>query len=318
MAERDLYSVLGVPRGAKPAEIKKAYRTLARELHPDRNPDDAVAEERFKDVSYAYDVLSSEDKRPLYDEFGEVGLKEGFDAEAFRQYQAWQRAGSGRGRTVTGRHGEVFGGHGGGGSIFDLESGLEGLFGMRGRRSARGADHHSDIHIGFADALRGVERELTFGVPGQAESGQTIKVRIPAGVRDGGKVRLRGQGGEPRGKGPRGDLVLTVHVEPHAHFWREGDDLHLNLPVSPLEAHGGAKVRVPTLDGEVSLTIPSRSQGGAKLRLKGKGAQRGRARGDLYVHLRLCLPDADEPRLAELLEELDGLYDRPPRTGIRL
>jgi curved DNA-binding protein len=329
MADRDFYSVLGLSKGASDADIKKAYRKLARDLHPDRNPDDPSAEDRFKDVSHAYQVLSDPEKRKLYDEFGEAGLKEGFDPEAYRQYQRYARGGGGfgggtsfedlfggraSGRGATFDIGDLFGGRGGMGGMGDA-------FGGFGRAAARGRDLQSEITLDFADALRGSERELSFSRPGSPNGHRTVKVRIPPGAKDGSKLRLRGQGGPGPEGGEAGDLLLTVRVRPHDHFWREDDDLHLELPVTALEAYQGAKVPVPTLDGDVNLRVPAGSQSGAKLRLRGKGApkQGGSAKGDLIVHLEVRLPeDKGDEKVVELLKELEERYDKPVRRDIRL
>jgi DnaJ-class molecular chaperone len=312
MAERDLYGTLGVSKDAAPDVIKKAYRKLAKELHPDRNPGNKKSEERFKDVAYAYDVLSDPKTRALFDEFGEAGLREGFDPDAARQMQAYQRAaGSGRGRP--GGWEDIFsaagGGGGQGGFSFDLEDLLGGRGGgRRGRRPSKGSDLESAVTVSLGDALRGTEQALTFRMPGSDEP-TTVRARIPAGVADGNKVRLRGQGAPGSGGGPAGDIVLTVHVAPHEFFRREGDDLHVELPITLGEAFRGAKVRVPTLEGDVQLRVPPRTQGGAKLRLRGKGAPaRGGARGDLYAHVQIRLPEGALPDVEGAIDALEAGY----------
>jgi DnaJ-class molecular chaperone len=332
-ATRDLYAVLGLNKAASDADIKKAYRTLARELHPDRNPGNTEAEERFKQVGSAYQVLSDPDKRKLYDEFGEAGLREGFDPEAYRKYQQWHGGGregvrvedlfGGAGR---GRQGfrvsldDLFGGFGQGtegGGVGDFFGG----FGRRRRPPARGADLRSDVTVDLSEALRGAQKELSFSVPGAPGGVRTLKVRIPAGVRDGERIRLRDQGMSAQGGGEPGDLLLTVHVRSHPHFWREGNDLHLNLPVTALEAYRGARVPVPTVDGEVTLTVPPGTQSGSKLRLRGKGApDRAGGRGDLYVHVHVRLPEREDPRASEVEAVLEQLSEGQPnpREGLSL
>ena len=335
MPDRNFYDILGISKTASADEIKKAYRKLAKDLHPDRNPGDKASEERFKDVAYAYDVLSDEKKRALYDEFGEVALKEGFDANTYRQYQAWQRGGSGAGgggrrvRWTGGRHPGDMGGAGFEVNLEDLfeGGGLGDLFGMRGggrARARRGADVQAEIRVGFVEALRGLERELVLQMPGESAP-RTIKVRIPAGVKDGEKVRLRGQGGRANGdegSGESGDLVLVVHVDEHPYFHREEDDLHLDLPVTASEAYRGARVSVPTLEGDVSLRIPPGTQSGAKLRLRNKGApRRGAAKGthgDLIVHVEIRLPPTGNERVDRLLGDLDDHYPHPVRHDLKL
>lgn len=322
MADRDLYATLGVPKDAAPDVIKKAYRKLAKELHPDRNPGDKKSEERFKDVAFAYDVLSDAKKRGYFDEFGEAGLREGFDADAARQMQAYQRAASsGRGRRGGGFEDLFSGGGGGdgpGGFSFDLEELLSGRAGKRGRRPSKGSDLESELTVTLGDALRGTEQALTFKMPG-TDGPTTVRARIPAGVADGNKVRLRGQGAPGTGGGAAGDIVLTVHVAPHAWFRREGDDLHVELPITLAEAFRGAKVRVPTLEGDVQLRIPARTQGGATLRLRGKGASaRGGERGDLYAHVQIRLPEGELPDVDAALDALEAGYTGDVREKLSL
>lgn len=339
MANRDLYASLGLSKGASDADIKKAYKKLARELHPDRNPGNAAAEERFKQLSYAYQVLSDAKKRELYDEFGEVGLKEGFDPEAYRQYQRWQqqaaRGGGPQGgfafnlEDLFGQRGAGGGGGGPGGPsgfAFDVDDLMGGGLGdiLRGRAerrrpgAQRGGDLQSEVTIDFAEALRGTEKELAFQLPAVANGHRSIRVRIPAGVQDGGKVRLKGQGAPGAGGGPAGDLVLIVHVRPHPFFWREGDDLHMNLPVTPLEAFRGAKVQVPTPSGPVAVGVPKGTQSGAKLRLRGKGApKRGGGHGDLYAHVMVRLPERADGEVERALEQLEPMFGGDVRANLR-
>lgn len=328
MNGRDLYEILGVSRNASEQEIRKAYRALARKYHPDRNPGDKQAEDRFKEASYASEVLLNSEKRTLYDEFGEAGLREGFNPDSYRQYQRYaqarQQSGAGgfgglggfeellRQARERGAAGPGTGGGYGGG----WSGGLEDLFGAdvadvfsgarRGR--ARRRDVVSDVTIEFMDAVRGAEKELMVQSPGAAA--RTVRVRIPPGVRDGGKIRLRGQGEEG------GDLVLRVHVNAHPFFEREGDDVLLELPVTAGEAYHGGKIQVPTPDGMVQLRVPPRSQGGKRLRLRGKGVRRGDQVGDLIVRLQLVLPDRDEA--AEAVDALEKLYAEPVRKDLEV
>lgn len=326
MSERDLYAELGLQRGASKDEIKKAYRKLARELHPDRNPNNPKAEERFKRVSYANDVLSDAKKRALYDEFGEVGLRDGFNAEAARAMRGGRVPGGGRSVGFE----EIFGGGAGrgrrqgfGGTMEDLFGGsIDELFGrgFGGRPTtntprAKAPDQESEISISFEESLTGVEKEMTLVENGASRS---LRVRIPAGVTDGGKVRLRGQGASTLGAEP-GDLVLVVRVQEHKLFRRDGDDLHLDLPVTLLEAWKGASLKVPTPAGEVSLKIPARVSSGAKLRLRGKGAStRGGGHGDLIVHVQIRLPDGhDHAKVEEALQAIEGQYVADVRAGLK-
>ena len=324
MPDRDLYATLGVSRGASEREIKKAYRKLAAQLHPDRTKGDPQKEERFKDVSHAYRVLSDTKKRALYDEFGEAGLREGFDPDAYRQFQHFQRGGGAAGAAGAPGFdfGDIFGGAAGGrqgGFGFGLN--LEDLLRSQGRgrprrRPRKGRDLEASIRIDFGEALRGCQKEITLAAP----SGGTrnLKVRIPAGVKDGGKVRLRGQGIAGHDGGTDGDLLLTVGVRPHEWFWREEDDLHVRLPVTVKEAVSGKKVPVPTLDGEVQLRIPPGTQGGAKLRLRGKGVRRrdGSA-GDLIAHVELRLPPVTATTTS-LVDQLEEAYEGDVRDSLVL
>lgn len=330
MAQRNLYDVLGVPRTASEAEIRKAYRKVARENHPDRNPDNKQAEDLFKEASYAKDVLLNKKKRELYDEFGETGLKEGFDAEAYRQYNAFrQRPGAGAGGFAgqvnledlfASVRGAGVGGPGAGGGGPQNWSGnfqefinpgvVDSIFG-RDRQRERKRDLVSEISVSFADAIRGVEKEISFRDPRSSEE-RVLRVRIPAGVDDGGKVRLRGQGTEG------GDLVLKVHVGSHPHFARDGSDLLLNLPVTVSEAYKGGKVPVPTPDGEVLLAVPAGVKSGAKLRLRGKGVKRGSETGDLIVTVLITLPPKDNEEAKLLVDALEDCYEGSVRDGVTL
>lgn len=317
MPDRDFYEILGVSREASPQELKKAYRKLAKELHPDRNPDDKQAEERFKDVSSAYSVVSDPEKRKLYDEFGEMGLREGFDPEAYQA--ATQGAGGFGGFDFQ----DIFRGGGRGGGADHFEFDLEDLFGGGGRgRGAyvrapqRGADIRSEVTIDFRDAVLGCMRELSLR---SAEGERTLKVRIPAGVRNDGKIRLRGQGGLGANGGPAGDLVLKVKVRKHPHFSIRGKRLHITVPVTPLEAYAGAKVTVPTPEGNVQLSIPAGSQNGAKLRLRGKGIQqKGKPKGDLIAHLEIVMPEGHSEEVEEALNTVQDAFEKDPREELRL
>ena len=297
---KDFYDSLGVAKDASADAIKKAYRQLAKELHPDRNPGDKGAEDRFKEVSNAYSVLSDPKKRALYDEFGEVGLREGFDAEVARA-----RAAGGR---------FDFGGVGGGGGFGGFGFDLNDLFraAPRGaRQQAKPKDIEAQIRLSFLDALQGGEHELTLH---ERTGPRSLKVRIPAGVRDGERVRLRGQGAS-LGK-MKGDLILNVKVLDDDRLWYEGGELHLLLPVRPLEAFEGAKVPISTPGGKVSVKLPKRAVNGTKLRVRGKGSQRGKRPGDLIVHVEVILPSNDDAAeatkaLDEALGELDVRAELP-------
>lgn len=311
MAETDLYAVLEVPRSADADAIKKAYRALALKFHPDRNQGNKSAEDRFKQINHAYDILSDPKKRALYDEFGEMGLREGFNPEQYRQYQKWAGGHGGRGAE------DIFGGVGGNVDMSDLfEQLFQGAGGprVRGRQQripVRGMDLEGEITIDLADALRGAELPITV-------NNSSLRVRIPAGVHDGARLRIAGKGQQvPSGKS--GDLMLTVHVRPHPSFWIEDDDLHVRLPVSLSEAWKGAKVKVPTPTGEVTLRVPPKTNSGTKLRLRHKGVPHGRDgdASDLIVHVEIALPK-ESPEADALFAQLEKFDLEDPRSELRL
>jgi curved DNA-binding protein len=321
MADADLYAILGVTKTADANVIKKAYRKLAAQLHPDKNPGNKSAETRFKSVNHAYEVLSDAKKRALYDEFGEEGLREGFDAERVRAYRDWSSR-QGRGGPQA---------RDGGGQAFDLEDMLGGganagggfgdLFGdfigraRRTRGPSKGPDFESETTIDFASAVRGATLELH----PQGSGAAPVTVRIPPGADEGSRVRIAGQGGPSSNGGPSGDLVLTIHVTPHPHFRREGDDLHLDLPVTVAEAYHGAKIKVPTVDGSVTLKVPERAQSGNAVRLRGKGVvKKGRPAGDLYVHFLVQVPKDSDPELSKAIDRIAEFQKEDPRAEIHL
>jgi curved DNA-binding protein len=307
MEEKDLYGLLGVARGATEEEIRKAYRKLARKYHPDVNPNDRKAEERFKEISLAYEVLSDADKRARYDEFGMQGLAQGFDPEQARAYARWSQ---GARRSP---FSETFSSS----ADIDLDDLLGSMFSGGARRPrgpARGRDAEGDIEIDFLDAVRGGEVRV------QVAGRGTLRVKIPPGAEDGTRIRLAGQGDAGAQGGPAGDLYLRLHVRPHAFFRRDGSDVSLDLPVTLPELVLGASIEVPTPDGPVTMKVPPRSQNGRKLRLRGKGAPKlgTSERGDLYVRLVAELPESDDPKLEALAKELEPLYrGRDPRARLR-
>lgn len=319
----DLYALLGVPKSADADVIKKAYRKLAKDLHPDKNPGNKQAETKFKTVNHAYEVLSDADRRKLYDEFGEEGLREGFDVERQRAYKQWASQGGGGGGGGYGG-GRVRTQGGGTVNIEDLFGNAQGgegfgdvfgdLFGRSGRRRGPmpGPDVESEITVDFATAIRGTTLELR-----TENGGAPVKVRIPPGADEGSRVRISGQGAPSPSGGPRGDLLLTIHVQPHPHFRREGDDLHVELPLTLHEAYFGAKIRVPTLDGSVTLKVPERTQGGTAMRVRGKGVSRkGHAPGDIYVHFQLRIPTGNGADLTSLFEKLGEHQQEDVRKDI--
>jgi curved DNA-binding protein len=308
----DFYEELGVSRSASAAEIKKAYRKLAAELHPDKNPGNKKSEQRFKNVNRAHSVLGDEKKRKLYDEFGEEALREGFDADAARMYrQNFGRAGRQPGGGAEGvRLEDLFSGGmpsgGGFGEVFGD------LFGGRRRGGpTKGSDLASEVSVDFVSAIRGAELQLRV-----QSGGEPVKVRVPPGAGDGDRMRIAGHGAPGSGGGPAGDLIVTIRVATHPHFERAGLDLHLDLPITPAEAYRGAKVRVPTPEGPVTLTVPKHAQSGQVARLKGKGVKRQTQQGDLYVRFAIKLPAQDSPALEKAIDALEGAMEGDVREGI--
>lgn len=323
MADKDYYELLGVARTADADAIKKAYRALAMKYHPDRNPGDKKAEETFKAINSAYDVLSDPKKRALYDEFGEVALREGFNADQYRQYQSAFGGAGGQGGAVNFE--DIFGAGGarGGGPGTDYGSLFEQFFGGGGGRAApggrrpprqrapaKGHDLEGEISIDLPTAVRG-------GEVGLSVNGTSITVKIPSGTRDGHKLRLGGKG-VPAPGGVPGDLILTVKVLEHPSFWVEGDDLHMRVPVSFVEAWKGAKVKVPTPQGELTVRIPPHTNSGARLRLRGKGVPGTdhREPSDLIAHVEIVLPPNDA-KLDETLVVLEAAYSSDPRLELK-
>ena len=299
---KDPYAILGVARGTDEGAIRKAYRELARELHPDVNPDNPAAEERFKAVSEAYSVLSDTEKRKAYDEFGEVSFQPGFDAAEARRARDAFGGGFG-GNTNFGDGG--FGAEG----FEDLLANIFGRSGPgRGPPQRRGADLEASVDLDFLDAARGCEQRFQVSRPTRngGQRSESVMVRIPPGVADGGQIRLRGKGGEGLGGGSPGDLIATIRVRPHPLFRREDRDILLEVPVTISEATSGTKVEVPSLDGRVTVTVPPGTDSGSKLRLRGKGVSHpsGGPAGDFYVVIKICVPrdldDETSGRLADI------------------
>jgi len=284
----DPYDVLGVQRDASQDDIKKAYRKLAKQLHPDTHPGDAKVEERFKRVSAAYTILSDPEMRARFDR-GEV------DASGQERGGVhFNQGGGGPGGFAGGFNvedilGDLFGGRFGGAA----PGGRTG--GMRGR----GQDVTYAIKIDFFEAAKGGSRRVTL------EGGRTLDIAIPAGIDDGQTIRLKGQGHSGLGGGPAGDALIKVEVEAHPVFTRDGNTVRMELPVTLAEAVLGAKVEVATIDGPVTMTVPPGSSSGDTLRLKGKGLKRAKstARGDQFVRLKLVLPAKPDAKLTELVRE---------------
>ena len=277
--EKDYYAILGVDKKADAATIKKKYRQLARELHPDKTKGDKKLEDRFKEVSEAYDILGDDKKRSEYDQAREM-----FQSGAFRQGA----------HQFSGDFSDLFG-NGGAGDIFSQ------LFG--GRRAPRkGSDIQSEITISFRDSIFGKEADLRLS--GQGNAPQTITVRIPAGITDGGKIRVKGRGA-PGEAGP-GDLYVLIHVAPHPIFSRKGENIHVNVPVTFTEAALGADISVPTVDGdEVKVRLAPGTQNGKTLRVKGRGVKKGVNAGDLMVSIEVQVPQRIDGKAKKALEDFD-------------
>ena len=300
MAE-SLYDTLGVAKTASADEIRKAYRKLARKHHPDVNPGDKKAEDKFKRISTAYDVLSDENKRKAYDEFGDESLQGGFDPAKAREYAKWQQTSRQR-RASPFEQGPV---------EFDFSE-IFGRGGMGGNRPMRGQDLHATVQMDLRQAIEG--SEMSADIPGHG----TVRVRIPPGADNGDTIRIAGKG-SPGGRGnPPGDLVIECSVEPHPFVRRDGLDLYLTLPVTLDEAYNGASVDVPTFEGPVVVKIPPRSQNHAKLRVKGKGIPRKETRGNLIVELDVRMPDKQDAALAESLRTSRSSYSTPVRQELKL
>jgi curved DNA-binding protein len=302
MRYKDYYQILGVARDAAQADIKKAYRRLARKYHPDVSKE-ADAEERFKEVSEAYETLHDPAKRAAYDELGTHR-----DGESFAPSQDWaSRFGTGM-------------------DIDDLPPDLADLFasfargapsGRHGKRPRRGADAVADVHISLDEAYRGTQRSFAVPSGSDAGGGPALTVRIPAGVRSGETLRVRGKGGPGLNDGEAGDLLLSIIIDAHPVFEPDGDDVRFELPLAPWEAALGANVETPTPDGRVRLKIAPGTRNGHVLRLAGKGLPiRPSGRGDLLATVRIVLPERLSDAEKALLEQWRSLSAFDPRAKL--
>jgi molecular chaperone DnaJ len=374
----DFYKILGVSKDASEEKIKKAYRKLARKWHPDINPGNNEAENKFKEISQAYDCLGSKEKRALYDEFGAEGLQAGFDTQNARQYsqgggfKQGERTGSGEGFGRYQSYEDIFG------DIFG--SGM-GSSGFRSQSPARGRDLQHDMTIDLVSALRGFETELSMqkaktcggcggsgndpnstlstcaycggsgrldvaegpmhftkpcphcqghgqtgkpcaacGGSGQVLGTEKIRVVVPKGVKEGSKVRIAGKGEPAPNGGQPGDLYLIIHLKPHPFLKRIDDDLYMDVPVTVREAMAGGTIDIPTVDGQVKMRVPSGSQTGKVLRLKGKGAThlKTKTRGNLMVKLVVEVPQTEDPEILAAVQKMDGMYKEDVRSAIRI
>ncbi|WBQ11508.1 DnaJ domain-containing protein [Hyphomonadaceae bacterium ML37] len=286
---RDPYAILGVPKSASADEIRRAYRTLAKELHPDARPDDAKSEERFKEVTRAFKLLSNAETRAKFDR-GEIDA-EGRERAPFH-YRSnpdappGQRGPSGRFEDISDLFSDLF-----------AERARTAAAGPGGaRRGGPGPDMRGEINVSFEESVLGAKKRVSF------QGGRAIEISVPAGVEDGQVLRLRGQGAPSPQGGPAGDALITVRIRPHAMFQREGRDIRVDLPISLKEAVLGGAVRAPTVDGVVEVRVPAGSTSGALLRLRGKGAPGPDGkRGDQIIRLIIDVPPAD-PALEAFLE----------------
>lgn len=304
----DPYAALGVSKTATQDDIRKAYKKIAKESHPDLNPGDPKAEARFKAAASAYDLLKDEEQRRRFDA-GEIDAQgqERPERRFYREYAEGPEA-----TYHTSRGFEDFG---------DYSDVFADLFGQRaGRRAGggsgregmqmRGPDRHYTLDVGFLEAARGATRRITL------PDGSVLDVKIPQGLADGQTIRLRGKGGEGFGGGPAGDALVTITVEPHAFFRREGDDILVELPVTLDEAVLGGTVEVPTIDGRVAVKVPKGSSTGRTLRLRGKGVKRGDKHGDQLVTLKLVGPPHVDDELEAFFRRWRETHAYDPRKGV--
>jgi curved DNA-binding protein len=329
---RDPYSVLGVSRTADAEEIRKAYKKLARQYHPDLNKS-AGAAEKFKEVNEANEVLSDEQRRKDFDEFGEVALKPGFDAARARAYQRGGGFGGGFGGGAPDMEdilGQMFGGGGFGGGFggararsagprgFGGSPGGAGFGGgFSGMDGSEGQDVRLRVEMPLVKHLRREPLDLSYLRPDSRGNpvNESLKFRVPPGTPDGGQVRLRGKGGEGA---PPGDLLVEVHYLLPTGVRLEGDDIVLDLPISLLEALEGCSVEVPTAEGPVRLKVPPGVSGGQRLRIKERGMLGKEGRGHLYLVLRPTVPKTEDPEALELARKLEKFYGEGLRAGLSL
>ncbi|QEH34485.1 Curved DNA-binding protein [Aquisphaera giovannonii] len=322
MPDSDYYEVLGVARDATPDAIKKAYRAMARKHHPDVNPGDKAAEKKFKEVQQAYDVLSDPEKKALYDRYGSAAF-EGMAAAGPRTNASeWTSQFGGHGYENVDfsdffsqfNQGQGAGEEGGAGIFEDLLGRMRG--GRASSRPRAGRPVEAHLSIPFLTAVRGGETSIN--VQRSDGSTESLVVKIPPGVDNGAKLRLKGQGEAATKGGPRGDMTIEISVEPHPYFKRDGRDLVVEVPIGVAEAILGAKVDVPSLDGNKSLTIPAGASSGQKLRLKGQGvpAAGGKPAGDLFVQLKVVVPRNVDDASRKLIEEFAERNKQAPRAGL--
>jgi DnaJ-class molecular chaperone len=323
MAE-DYYAILGVQRGASGDEIQKAYRDQARKYHPDLNPDDNSAKAKFQAIQTAYEVLSDPKKREMYDQYGSdfERVASGGPGPGAAGYGPWQ-PGAGTASYQDVDLSEIFGqaggGQGGGFSDFFRQFTGRGPERRRtsGARPQRGVDISHELQVPFRTAISGGEAQLS--VRRRSGKVETIEVKIPAGIEDGKRIRLRGQGEPAPAGGTAGDILITVHVAPHPHYQRVGNDLIVRVPITLPEAILGGKVDVPSPKGTITLTIPPGTSSGKRLRVRGHGIARGQKQGDLLADMQIVLPesmDGVDAQTRQMLTELSDRYRQDPRRQL--
>jgi len=327
MAEKDYYQILGVSPDAGEAEIKKAYRKLAKQYHPDVNKGAQAAEDKFKDISAAYDVLSDKKKREEYDLMrkyggaGGGGFRPGADSYTYRgrpgggfDYSTFTGPGGEQVHYEFNDLGDIFGDLFGMGGVKGRPKGFGGKGGKAG--PIRGADRTYAMEIDFLDAVRGATTKIGLDAGGKTEK---INVKIPAGVKTGSKIRLAGKGEPSPNHGPSGDLYIEIKVRPHPYFTRQDDDIYLQVPITLEEAVNGAAIEVPTVEGtKLKMKVPAGTQSGQKLRLKGKGVPHrdGSGHGDQYVVVQIQLPPHLDKESRNLIEEFSKRNPYHPREKL--
>ncbi|MBU4313963.1 MAG: DnaJ domain-containing protein [Actinobacteria bacterium] len=321
---KDYYKILGVNKSASQDEIKRAFRKLARQYHPDANPNDPKTEEKFKEIGEAYEVLKDSQKRSRYDQLG----------ANWKQYAHAGTGWPGGGRkTYTHDFGgrgfnfedlgsdfsdffEAFFGRGSDDRFSGFDPGFSTQF-DRGTRTnmQKGQDMQSELSITLREACSGTQRSLKLQTGGRT---RTVNVKIPKGIKNGGKIRVAGEGAKSPAGGPAGDLYLVINIAPHNFFTRKGDDLYCEVPVTIKEAFYGAKIDIPTFSGKIMVKVPPKTQGGKTLRLKGKGIPKLRSSefGDLYAKIKLILPEKLNSEQKRHFEEFARSYDENPRENI--